>query len=340
MQPHLSLPLLIESMKPGGGAANGPSRMPPLVRSRENVCHSLLQTLEDSHFTPSLEELPRFMQFIGQLRETLPTELWKEVLLSWSQIQDWRYFLCQDPYTRWGYMKPRGFQGDARLMDFASRHPSVRSDLNRAGTLGRKLYEVTTASPLYTALYVKARQFAKHLNEFAEKTAAHPGKLKIASFGCGHGRELEHLDLETLRSIEWFHAIDTDSCALEKIKKYGECFTLETIQEDVLHFQPQDSVNYDFAYATGALDHLSLRESEFLFRRMLESVRPGGEILIANMDAAIENLAYAEAVMDWWPHTKTGGDMQRIAGGLEGGLAQNVHRYSQDGVHYLHAVRS
>ena len=56
----------------------------------------------------------------------------------------------------------------------------------------------------------------------------------------------------------------------------------------------------DFVYASGLFDYLDDRVGATLLRRMSSALKPGGTMIIPNLTSANEEIAYMEAVMDWW----------------------------------------
>lgn len=288
---------------------------------------------------PSFKNVPHYITRLEQLRNQLHPVEWKEYATHSREVLEWRCYLCQDPFTRWGLLKPRGFAGDARLMDFAYRHPSVKRDLKRAGSYGRTLYDITSSAKQHTSLTAGLRYLSRYLNHLIQERADSAPGFKIASYASGHGRELEQLELETLRRIDSFCAIDTDGEALNEIKTYGDLFHVETIQEDVFTFERTHN-KVDVVYAFGIFESLTIKQSQVLLARMLTSLKPGGQVLIANLDHGAEKLAYYEAMMDWWIFTKSFEDVHKIGEGLEPGLIKECRCFRQDCFNYLHAWKT
>jgi len=56
----------------------------------------------------------------------------------------------------------------------------------------------------------------------------------------------------------------------------------------------------DIVYASGLFDYLDDRVGGALVRRMCSALNPGGTMIIANLSPVNEEIAYMEAVMDWW----------------------------------------
>ncbi|MGO8190128.1 hypothetical protein AB9F38_36180, partial [Rhizobium leguminosarum] len=53
------------------------------------------------------------------------------------------HYLHQDPLTRWSFEKPRGYSGDARLLDFIYGRPEIEDAVLSASNLGRSIYADT-----------------------------------------------------------------------------------------------------------------------------------------------------------------------------------------------------
>src|SRR5919197_3891326 len=79
---------------------------------------------------------------LHRLRGKLHASVWQE-LIPIAQNHPVSEFFLQDPFTRWSFEKPRGYSGDAHLLDFIYGHPSVAEEIANASPLGRALYDRT-----------------------------------------------------------------------------------------------------------------------------------------------------------------------------------------------------
>jgi SAM-dependent methyltransferase len=125
--------------------------------------------------------------------------------------------------------------------------------------------------------------------------------VAAASLACGHARELELLSPESLRRLR-FWGLDQDAKSIAfcraRLGVGAREFVLGSVA-DVLRGSttPPDA---DIVYASGLFDYLDDRVGAALVRRMFGAVKPGGKIIVANLTPANEEIAYMEAVMDWW----------------------------------------
>ena len=81
---------------------------------------------------PSVDGIVWFMNAIERTRSQLLQRNWRTLVKSPHESRRWKYFLALDPCTRWGLVRPRGYAGDSRLMDFAYKHPDVTVDIEEA----------------------------------------------------------------------------------------------------------------------------------------------------------------------------------------------------------------
>jgi hypothetical protein len=55
--------------------------------------------------------------------------------------------LYEDPFTQRAFDKPRGYAGDAVLLDFIYKTPCIESALEDTTEIGRRIYHFTSTSP-------------------------------------------------------------------------------------------------------------------------------------------------------------------------------------------------
>jgi hypothetical protein len=113
------------------------------------------------------------------------------------------------PFTWHSVRTPRGYPGDAQLIDFIYRHPAADHAERDTSDFGRNLLLHTSTAP---PAAVRAR---RHLTAayIADLVSKRPG-CHVMSVACGHARELELLTQRTARRIGRFVAYDQDADSL------------------------------------------------------------------------------------------------------------------------------
>ena len=281
---------------------------------------------------PAIDAVPGFMQALELLRSQLrPTE-WRTIARSDPVIRGWRYFLMHDPYTRWGLIKPRGYPGDATLMDFAYGHPSVDEHISTAGDIGQQIYKVTVGAPQSRSARTRVELMRQELLGSGRAAPA-----SAISFAAGHARELEGAALPGAGGLARFTAIDMDADSLATARLAAGQRDYTPLQRNVIRDELGDIQQAELVYSLGLFDYLNDATALKVLQRMVGCTAAGGRCIVANLNHEAANLGYCEAIMDWWMTTRDGGDLCSLAQrALDGtGLKAQVHTERRDCFQYL-----
>jgi extracellular factor (EF) 3-hydroxypalmitic acid methyl ester biosynthesis protein len=201
--------------------------------------------------------------------------------------------LLESPFTQRAYAKPRGYAGDAVLMDLIYGTAPPARELS---PLGGMLYGYEFDSSCFQSVRTRRATLAREMDAVAaERPGAH-----VLSVACGHLREIEwsRAVREARVSIT---ALDQDRQSLELIEeeygRYGVSTVPGTIGE-VLRRATRFR-NLDLVYASGLFDYLQQDLARALADAMFRMLAPGGRLLIANFTPDTRDAAFMEAFMDW-----------------------------------------
>lgn len=219
----------------------------------------------------------------------------------------------QDPFTSWSYRKPRGYSGDARLIDFIYGHPSTTPDITAASPTGRAVHAYTFGSESPVAVRERRRFLAHLLDDAVERVGA-PDVLAVA---CGHLREVELA--RHARQIRRFIALDQDGDSLSEISRcYPDLTQLDLVKAQIgrLIIRPTMHGRFDLVYAAGIYDYLQDRTATRLTAGLFAALKPGGTLFFANFADGIADRGYMDAFMDWRLILREEADLQRMVDGL------------------------
>jgi hypothetical protein len=229
-------------------------------------------------------------ELLTEYRQGLSDTLWRESVVDQCRQHPIFQLLKQDPYTSRAFDKPRGYPGDAVMLDYAyyQQPPSDASEL------GKRIFNVVTSSP--NALSVRWRR--EHIAWLIEQMAGQREALSLMSVACGHCRELELLTPSTRARITRFVAFDNDAETLTQARQVSPEIT--TWQCNVKSLPANGEHNgFDFIYSIGIYDYLSHAQAATLTTWLMARLNPGGRLLIANFTADNWGRGYMEAFMDW-----------------------------------------
>ncbi len=242
------------------------------------------------------------------VRDAATPDNWNRFCLEECPKHPIHAMLQQDPFTHHSFCRPRGYAGDAGLMDIIyQRFPIPESTT----PLGRTIYDFCMNAPMLQSVRARRAVIAAGLDAIAEKVEA-PRALSVA---CGHLREIEFCESVQNGRIGMLTAFDQDEQSLAEVKRCSVGLNVETAEGSV-----RDLLNgsvdlgcYDFIYSAGLYDYLLEPTARRLTARLFEMLRPGGTLLLANFLPALRDAGYMEAFMRWPLVYRTREEMDALA---------------------------
>ena len=220
-------------------------------------------------------------------------------------------FFLQDPFVRWSFEKPRGYSGDAHLIDFIYGHPSVAEEVADASPLGQVLYDCTKAAPSSDAVRERRDLLTEHVDEIA---AMRGTETEILTIAAGHLREADRsVALEKNRIRRWV-ALDQDPLSVGSIARDFRGTRVEATDGSVrgLLTRAHKLGRFDFVYAAGLYDYLADNVAVKLTQRCLQLLKPNGVMLFANFSRELSDYGYMETFMNWALLLRSEADMWDI----------------------------
>ncbi len=215
----------------------------------------------------------------------------------------------QCPFTYRSFSKPRGYAGDAELIDLIYGFNLDSLDLsNRAN----QIFEHCRYSPTSTSVRARLDVLAQTIDRVAEQTN-HP--VRMMSIACGHLREAQKSVAIQENNISKFIAFDRDTLSLQLIDSQLNNNCIETIQGSVttLIREKQTFENLDLVYAAGLYDYLDQPFATRLTKIMFEMLRSGGKLLLANFVPNHPDIGYMETFMQWYLIYRTESQLEDVA---------------------------
>jgi extracellular factor (EF) 3-hydroxypalmitic acid methyl ester biosynthesis protein len=223
-----------------------------------------------------------------------------------------RRLLHQDPYTLRAFEKPRGYAGDAVMLDY------VYSRVAPAETtpLGRQVFESTTGGPNGRSVVARRDILSELIDEVAVVTA----RPRILSVACGHLREAQHSAAVREGRVGEFIALDQDRESLAVVEREQGGHGVTTLHASVRSLLSKNVsfTGLNLVYASGLYDYLSDATATRLTGIMFAMLTSGGKLLIANYSPDSHGRGYMEGFMDWRLTYRGEEEMVELGGDIPG----------------------
>lgn len=226
-----------------------------------------------------------------------------DAMRQWCRAHPLHALVQQDPFTNRAATKPRGYAGDAVMLDYVydSRPPEGTSDI------GHAVFTATTRSGM--GLSVCHRRAL--LRGLIDETVGTVAGARLLSVACGHARELQGSLVDSELFDGEFVALDQDPLSCAEVQRSMAGRRVRVLQRGVRELMTAEGGagptpplaaelgRFDLIYSAGLYDYLPDVAAQRLARRLLQMLRPGGRLLIGNFVPAGSGRAYQELFMDW-----------------------------------------
>jgi hypothetical protein len=221
-----------------------------------------------------------------------------------------RQLLHEDPFTYRAFSKPRGYAGDAALLDYIYGQEEGWP-APEASEMGTSIFAAITCASACEAVRAR-RGFIADLVDRVADEVPHPHILSIAA---GHLREALICAAVKRRKFGRYVALDADRESLVEVQRSCGRYGVEPVAASIRQLLTHrvDLGHFDCVYATGVFDYLPLPVAQRLTSAMFQMLRPRGQLLVANFLPGIPDVGYMESFMDWKLIYRNRGDMIQLA---------------------------
>lgn len=257
-----------------------------------------------------------------------------------SSDQEWNEFtrLClhhpvrelvhQDPFTLRAFKKPRGYAGDAELLDFIYGREDGYPPPAGMTELGHKIFEFTTLIPAADGVLAR-RSFIADLVDRVADEVNHP---HIFSVAAGHLREAGVSRAVKRKKIGRYVALDSDPMSLEEITRCYGSAQIEIVPASVrkLLTSKLDLGHFDLIYSTGLFDYVRLSAGQRLIGMLFDMLRAGGRLVVANFLPEIRDVGYMESFMDWPLIYRTRREMMELTMTISQSKIRDIRLFTEE----------
>ena len=236
--------------------------------------------------------------------------------------------LHQDPFTYRAFSKPRGYAGDAEMMDYIYGREEQWAP-PQAEEIGQHVFDYTTLAPSSDGVRARRAFVASRIDRLAEER----NRPHILSIAAGHLREASLSAAVKRRRTGRFVALDADAQTAAEVRQCYACYGVETVTASFrrLLIKKGGAGEFDLVYSTGLFDYLNPRIGRRLITSMFQMLRPGGSLIVANFLPGIRDIGYMETFMDWNLVYRGRSEMVELTAGIPESDVKEVCLLSEEG---------
>lgn len=282
--------------------------------------------------------LGRLQVVLSERRRTLPEADWSRFVQTEVLTHGVREIVHADPFTYRAFSKPRGYAGDAVMMDYiyGYREKELRLLPDPVG----RVFDYCTGTAAPQAVRFRRQVVAENIDAAAARGTR---PIEVVALAAGHLREVD-LSLAARTGGAAITAIDQDEASLSQINEDYSQYGVKTIAasvRDVLAGRRRLPES-DLSYTSGLYDYLPDSAATRLTTVMFEAVRPGGTLLLANFLPNILDAGYMESLMDWHLIYRGDDQMRALAGGVPPGDLAAVEQFHDpfDNITFLRLTKA
>jgi extracellular factor (EF) 3-hydroxypalmitic acid methyl ester biosynthesis protein len=249
-------------------------------------------------------------QGLFHLRRDAAAGEWREFAQQACLAHPLRALAHQDPITRRAFEKPRGYAGDAELIDLFY---GLR-DLPQTSCLGAALYAHVFQTPAAHAVRARRDHLAARLDEVAAKVK----QPRVLAVACGHLREAQKSAAVTQGRFGEFIGLDQDPASIALLEREQAASSIKAVNGSVKSILKGETVfeDLDFVYSTGLYDYLPQPVATNLTTKLFGMLKPGGELLVANFLPDVPDVGYMETFMGWPLIYRSAEELADVAQGI------------------------
>lgn len=262
-----------------------------LLRSpSQRLFDGVAERLRTGHVASGMSYL--FRELDG-IRASQSPEAWQATVERVAARHELRELIHEDPMTRRAFEKPRGYAGDAGLLDYIY---GLRR-LDGLSDLGLDLHRFCSGRATIRSVRHRRDVLAHQIDRAADRTG---GDARILSLACGHLREGQYSAAASTGFVREIVGLDSDEQSLSvAAEANGAAFTPKHMSVRRLLTGREDLGEFDLVYSAGLYDYLEDRVARRLTRAMFDMLRSGGRLLVCNFLQSTPDVGFMEAFMGW-----------------------------------------
>lgn len=265
----------------------------------------------------------RLQTLVAEKRRQLSGRQWEQFIQSEVRTHPVLNVVHEDPFTYRAFSKPRGYAGDAVMMDYIYGYRTAEVDALSERSRRVFNYTIHTAPP--EAVRFRRRIVAEMIDT---ETVRLGRDIEVVAIAAGHLREAD-LSSAVRGGRARMTALDQDEEGLALVTRdyarYGVDAVATSVRRIIAGRTKLPAA--DVSYTVGLYDYLPPAAAVRLTSIMFDALRPGGTLLVANFLPDILGIGYMESLMDWRLIYRSDEEMRQLITAVPVGEIASVSQF-------------
>ena len=271
---------------------------------------------------------------LNRIKHAATADRWREIIRV-PRMQTLREIAHECPYTRRGFEKPRGYAGDAVLLDYIyDSAPMPDGTTARGRDILRRMRQESEG---FASVRWWRDYFAELLDATASKYSAPRVANRLRSLSRGAA-----IASGQIRAFDKIYALDQDAHSLEVVEADQAADGVTCVHAPVrdLITGKISLKDLHLVYVAGLYDYMADAFARKLTAQLFRSLTTGGSLVIANFVHMWED-GWMEAFMDWWLIYRRSEELCALADEIDHSMIANSQVFTDPSgnVAYLELIR-
>ncbi len=291
----------------------------PIDNWKEN--HEFKMTIADNVSDFLNQVIPQKYKELPALLNQIPKED-LEIVTAFAR-EHLGHLVYGAPFANRAFYKPRGYAGDYEMMNHLYRDEMVGKSF-----YDQCLHKYFVDEPAGAAVKNRGVYLSNRITQLFENTKSN-GPLKILSVASGPAME-QQMFLQNGKKFYGrqaeFNCLDQDEESLKhaqrqlhslnRVVQSGFAFKFNNMAIRNVIAKGCPDTDYDLIYSAGLFDYFTEPVAQMAARKLVEAVKPGGQVIIGNFSKDNPSTPFMELILDWHLIYRSEEDLLRIYKGM------------------------
>jgi hypothetical protein len=233
---------------------------------------------------------------LNRLRSTIGEHAWRTSVIPRLRCEPFYASSQEDPFTQRSTRKPRGYAGDAHLIDFVYRSDAIGHEVVASTPAGQAIYNYLMTTPAARSVRDRKSYFTAQL----VRTVVRKRNARILVLACGYFREGDVIIENDAFDDATIICLDQDAVSCAEVERRFAGCGITVLDRKVSSVFQLNEDKFDLIYAAGLYDYLPNQFAVRLNSHLKSILAPGGRLIVPNFLKSAPNRASMELLQDWF----------------------------------------